>query len=582
MPSVSNGRFLPLLPAAPLPGSGWTVKVIAHTDLLKYSRGLNPAPLAQITRFQALSWSPGIGETGVGSITLALADPVFSYALADGRTPDSLWRYENLWVIYQDGQWRGEFFGTPDQVVHSGPGEAAGRTVTITGKGAALALAWATVMTPYFPKNAPTGKIAVYQYKNVPVMASWLNLLAAAQKRGTIPYVRCRFTATHDTGRVRWEDTPPAKPKNSATTTLGSVNFDYDSSALTNAGTAAVKTIAGKIAKVTYPVVTVTGHASSEGSQSYNYQKALDRANTVRNAILAQRPLAQITVVSKGETQPIASNRTAAGRKKNRRVVVTYQSAAAYVDTIYTPEPGTNLLDLLQQLTSGQTTAQNRGPIHCEWIMGKQFELQVRAQIGVDRSTFVVFHDGSTCVESRSDAYRRDEIANLIAVLNDKYQYKVAAHPASKATWGQREMFTRIEGSYADAIHAQIANAQREAYGDEAKTTTMKVVPGPYRTPFKDFGLGDWIGIWRPRGKLPGAIDRQRVMAITVRVDANGRADYELTLSSTRQARVTWLQLQINALINRKRGIRAFIADTRPTGALPGDLYTPIVSDILS
>lgn len=577
MPGVSNGKFLPLLPAPPLPGIGWTVNVIAHTDLYAYSRGLNPPPLARVTRYQELMWSPEIGDTGAGSITLALADPLFSYALADGRTPDSLWRFENLWVVFEDGQWRGEFFGTPDNVQHAGSSEAAGRTVKVAGPGSGWALHHATVLSPYYPKPPPKGAIGVYQFKNQPVMSSWLTLLAAAQRRGAIPYVRPKFSATKDSGGTKWEDTPAPKPANTATATLGQVNFSYDSSALTEAGQKAVTALAGKIAKITYPVVTVTGHASSEGSRAYNYQKGLDRANTVRNAILAIRPLAQITAVSKGEDQPVASNSTSSGRAKNRRVVVTYQTASAYVDTIYTPERGTNLLDLLQQLTSGQTTAANRGPIHCEWIMGKQFELQVRSQIGVDRSRAVVYRDGSTCVQARNDKYSREDIANVIAVQNDSGVYKVATHPASIKKWGMREAYTRLEGSYATAVHAQIANTIREAYCDESKSMTIKVILGAPGTPrpFRDFGLGDWIGIWRSRGKLAGAVDKQRVVAITVTVGADGVPEYELTLDSTRTTRVKWLQLQINALTTRKRGIRTFFQDDTPTGMLPGDFWTP-------
>lgn len=576
MPAVSNGRFLPLLPAPPLPAAGYSVKVYAHTDLYAYAKGRNPTPLAQLYRFQQLSLSAEISDPGAGSITLALADPVFSYALADGRTPDALYRYDNLFVVLQDGQWRGEFFGEKVTINRAGSSEYAGRTVTISGPGAGRALAWAQVMTPYFPRTAPKGTIAVSQYKNLPVMAAWLDLLWAAQRRGTIGYVHCRFNAVKDTGGARWEDTPAPKPKNTATVTLGAVNFTYDSSALTAAGTAALTTIMGKVAATTYPKITVTGHASSEGSSAYNYQKALDRANTVRNFMLAARPLAQITVVSRGETQPVASNRTAAGRAKNRRVVITYQSGSDYIDTVYTPERGTTLLDLLGQLTSGQTTAEGRGPIHCEWLMGKGFELQVRSQIGVDRSKQVVFHEGSPGLAAAADDLDRTDIANLIGVLNDQFVYACATHPASIARWGQREMLTVIEGSYADTVRAQIANNLKTAYANEALTYTLSIVPGQYRMPFRDFGLGDWIGIWRTQGKLPGSVERQRVMAITVTVDAAGQQAYELTLSATRTTRVSWLKMQVDALINRKRGIRPFIQDDEPTGGLPGDLWTPL------
>lgn len=575
MPGRSNGLFLPLLPAAPLPGSGWSVKVISYRDLYAYARGENPAPLAQIFRFTALSWSPQISEVGAGSITLRADDPVFSYALADGSTPDSLWRYENLWVVYQDGQWRGEFLGDKVEFPRVPAGEAADKLITISGPGAAQCLAWASVLSPYYPGTSPKNKIAVYQYKNIPVMASWLQLLAVSQRQGFIPYVHCRFSATKDTGGATWEDTPAAKPKNTATTTVGDVLFTLDSSVLTAAGTAAVKAIAGKLATVTYPVVTITGHASSEGTKAHNYQLGLDRANTVRNAILAIRPLAQIVAASKGESQPVASNRTAAGRRKNRRVVVTYQSSPAYVDTIFTPERGTTLLDLLRQLTSGQVMAENRGPIHCEWVMAKGFQLQVRSMIGVDRSRQVVYHEGSTYLASETVSYDRSQIANVIAVQNDSFAYKVATDLASVDTWGQRVKYTAIQGAYADNVHALIATQLAKAYADQQVSTTVRVQPGPQRTPFRDYALGDWVGLIRPAGRNPSTVQRMRVVSISVAVDADGNATYELTLSSARQGRVAWLQTQVDALVARKKGIRAFIQDDAPTGGLPGDLWTP-------
>lgn len=573
MAGRSNGAFLPLLPAAPLPASGWTVEVIAHTDLWNYARGRPVVPLAKISRFTSLTWSPAISETGRGSITLRWDDPLFSYPLSDGRIPECLYTYSNLWVIYEDGQWRGEFFGEKVDLNRHDPSEAAGRTVTIGGPGGAGALAWACVLGPYYPNATPKNKNGVYQFKNLPVMASWLQLLWAAQNRGTIPYVHCRFSATKDTGGAIWEDTPPPKPKNTATTTVGDVNFVTDSWALNAAGTAAVKTIAGKLAKVTSPRVSIVGHADNRGTTAYNYQLGLNRANTVRNAILAIHTLAQVDASSKGETQPIASNRTAAGQAKNRRVVVTYQTQPLYVDSIFTPQAGTTLLDLLDQLTSGQTTAETRGPIHCEWIMRKGFELQVRSMIGTDRSKQVVFHEGSTYLQSDAVTYDRSSVGNLIAVQNEFYNYKGAADADSIARWGQREKYTSITGGLSEKVFANIVGTQRLAYREQAATITIAVQAGPQRTPFRDFAVGDWIGLTRLKAKTSNA-EKQRVTAISVTVNADGRASYELTINTTRQARVTWLQTQINALINRQPGIRAFIQDDMP-GGRPGDLWTP-------
>ncbi len=68
--------------------------------------------------------------------------------------------------------------------------------------------------------------------------------------------------------------------------------------------------------------IIVTGHTDSVGVN--NDQWGLDRANNVKNYLVAQGiPSAIIKVVSKGESQPIASNLTEEGRAKNRRIVIT-------------------------------------------------------------------------------------------------------------------------------------------------------------------------------------------------------------------------------------------------------------------
>lgn len=572
----SNGQYLALLPTPPLPDTGWQVTVYAHTDLFAYARGDNPEPVARIARYVALNWSPELSDTGAGTITLSATDPLWRARLANGDSPSALWRHDNLWVITEDGQWRGEFLGMKVDIEQVAAAEHAGRTITISGPGGAQALAWARVLSPYWPKTTPKGKNGVHQFKNMPVMACWLQLLWAAQRRQVIPYVHARFDETRDSGGAKWEDTPPKKPKNTAVTTLGTALFADDSSALNAAGVAAVKALARKIdAATTYPRVTCEGHTDSRGSAADNYQLGLDRANTVRNAILAERPLASITCVSRGETRPAASNATAAGRARNRRVVVTYQSSPAYVDSVYTPERGTSLLDLLRQLTSGTTMAENRGPIHCEWLMGKGFALQVRSRIGVDRSAQVVYHEGSPYLAAETLSADRSELANVISVQDDQTAYRVSTDPASVERWGRREAYTRIEGSYSAKVHALIADATRRAMAQEVEQTTVTVQPGARRVPFRDYQLGDWIGVARGNGVFPSKIYKQRVVAISVRVDAAGAVSYQLTLTGVRQNRVAWLKLLVEALINRKKGIRAFISDDEPTGGLPGDLWTP-------
>lgn len=68
----------------------------------------------------------------------------------------------------------------------------------------------------------------------------------------------------------------------------------------------------------------IIGHTDSTGDPAYNYDLGLQRAIKIRN-LLAEygADKSKISVDSKGERYPIASNRTREGEHKNRRVEIT-------------------------------------------------------------------------------------------------------------------------------------------------------------------------------------------------------------------------------------------------------------------
>jgi outer membrane protein OmpA-like peptidoglycan-associated protein len=70
--------------------------------------------------------------------------------------------------------------------------------------------------------------------------------------------------------------------------------------------------------------VAIEGHADWIGTEAYNEQLGLDRAESVRRYLAEQLriPAGQISVVSYGENSPAAPNTTRAGRAQNRRVVI--------------------------------------------------------------------------------------------------------------------------------------------------------------------------------------------------------------------------------------------------------------------
>jgi len=70
-------------------------------------------------------------------------------------------------------------------------------------------------------------------------------------------------------------------------------------------------------------VVRVVGHTDNVGSDTLNNKLSLDRADTVRD-FLEDRGVSRsrIDVAGRGEREPIASNESAEGRGKNRRVEI--------------------------------------------------------------------------------------------------------------------------------------------------------------------------------------------------------------------------------------------------------------------
>ena len=65
----------------------------------------------------------------------------------------------------------------------------------------------------------------------------------------------------------------------------------------------------------------VEGHTDSTGTDEYNQKLSEERAESVRNYLVEQGiPADSVTAQGFGESRPIASNDTAAGRQRNRRV----------------------------------------------------------------------------------------------------------------------------------------------------------------------------------------------------------------------------------------------------------------------
>jgi outer membrane protein OmpA-like peptidoglycan-associated protein len=103
------------------------------------------------------------------------------------------------------------------------------------------------------------------------------------------------------------------------------VRFGFESSKLSDEAKAALDDFAAQLTQQNKNVyIEIQGHTDSTGSESYNEQLALERADAVRGYLNREHkvPLHRMNVISYGETEPIADNGTREGRSQNRRVTL--------------------------------------------------------------------------------------------------------------------------------------------------------------------------------------------------------------------------------------------------------------------
>ncbi len=108
-----------------------------------------------------------------------------------------------------------------------------------------------------------------------------------------------------------------------AVTFRGDVTFDTNSAVLRPGLYSEINRVAGILNQYPNTFVRVEGHTDSRGSNEYNMDLSIRRGNAVKNLLVKQGVGEnRIEVVGFGETMPVATNETEAGRQKNRRVEI--------------------------------------------------------------------------------------------------------------------------------------------------------------------------------------------------------------------------------------------------------------------
>jgi len=137
----------------------------------------------------------------------------------------------------------------------------------------------------------------------------------AAKMRGDEAYTKAEVAEKLAKGKVLWE----------VTLSNDEVKFGLNQAKISEGARGVLDDLANRVKNFDHAVyVEVQGHTDSTGSKEYNMMLGQKRADVVRRYLneTAGIPLHLIQVVSYGEDQPVADNKTREGRSQNRRVVV--------------------------------------------------------------------------------------------------------------------------------------------------------------------------------------------------------------------------------------------------------------------
>jgi OOP family OmpA-OmpF porin len=116
---------------------------------------------------------------------------------------------------------------------------------------------------------------------------------------------------------------PPPPPSGTEIAEIRGTHFAFDSAKLTSEGETILDEAVSVMNQNPDITVRVEGHTDSIGSEAYNMKLGQQRADSVRDYLVSQGiSSSRITTRSFGESVPVASNDTEAGRAQNRRVEI--------------------------------------------------------------------------------------------------------------------------------------------------------------------------------------------------------------------------------------------------------------------
>ncbi len=114
-----------------------------------------------------------------------------------------------------------------------------------------------------------------------------------------------------------------AAPTSEKVTFAADAFFDFDKSVLKPEGKAKLDDLVSKMGGLNLEVIIAVGHTDSVGTNAYNQSLSVRRSEAVKTYLVGKGvEKNRVYTEGKGEKQPVADNKTAEGRAKNRRVEI--------------------------------------------------------------------------------------------------------------------------------------------------------------------------------------------------------------------------------------------------------------------
>ena len=116
--------------------------------------------------------------------------------------------------------------------------------------------------------------------------------------------------------------------------------FAFDSDSIQAAAGTNLRELASSLQKYPDSQLLIVGHTDNVGDDSYNQALSQRRSSSAATYLAAQGVArTRLAATGKGESEPVATNETDAGRQQNRRVEVAIYASEAYRNRLLKSNP---------------------------------------------------------------------------------------------------------------------------------------------------------------------------------------------------------------------------------------------------